>query len=118
MAISTEWLGFAGTGLCVLAYLPQILHLFRERCAAGLSQRAYCTWAIATLLLLSHSINMQDPVFILLQAYQLGATSVICYFCIKYRGRLCDEHKDEPFAELFTQHDDLAHLYRSRAQQR
>ena len=26
-----EWLGFIGTGLIVLAYIPQLLHLIRER---------------------------------------------------------------------------------------
>lgn len=46
-----KWLGFVGTGLVILAYFPQLVHLVRERCSAGLSIGAYVIWAVAALLL-------------------------------------------------------------------
>jgi hypothetical protein len=36
-----EVLGFSGAALSGYAYLPQISHLVRERCSAGLSERAF-----------------------------------------------------------------------------
>lgn len=93
MTITIEYLGFAGTTLCILAYLPQIIHLIKEHCSWGISQSAYLTWAIASMLLLSYAIGTRDTVFIALQIYQLGATVLICIFCNKYKGSLCEDHK-------------------------
>ena len=91
-----QWLGFIGTGLVVLAYFPQLIHLIKERCSAGLSIGAYFIWAIAALLLLSYAISMNDIVFIALQVYQLAATVLIFYFGIKYKGHFCETHGGKP----------------------
>ena len=91
-----QWLGFLGTGLVILAYFPQLIHLIKERCSAGLSIRAYLIWAIAALLLLSYAISMNDAVFIALQIYQFGATVLILYFGIKYKGHFCETHGGKP----------------------
>ncbi len=96
MNVSIEWLGFTGIALCVLAYLPQIIHLTKEHCSAGLSPGAYCMWGIASLLLLIYAIVKRDPVFISLQSYQVGAGTLILYYCLKYRHQLCEEHGGEP----------------------
>ena len=93
--MSIHWLGYAGTTLVVLAYLPQIMHLIREHCSAGLSHKAYATWVVAGLLLLSSAIAVGDTVFIALQGYQLTAAMLICFFCKKYEGQLCEEHDGE-----------------------
>lgn len=98
MSIPIEWLGFAGIGLCIVGYLPQVIHLIKERCSAGLSAGAYCTWGISAMLLLLYAISRWDPVFIALQTYHIGATALICYLCIKYKGHLCEEHGGEAFA--------------------
>ncbi len=87
-----KWLGFIGTGLVILAYFPQLIHLIKERCSAGMSIGAYSIWAIAALLLLSYAISMNDVVFIALQIYQVGATILILYLCIKYKGHYCGIH--------------------------
>jgi uncharacterized protein with PQ loop repeat len=97
MNISIEWLGFAGIAVCILGYLPQVIHLIKERCSAGLSAGAYCTWGIAAVLLLLYAILRRDVVFIVLQTYHVGATALIYYFCIKYKHRLCEEHGGEKY---------------------
>ncbi len=98
MSISIEWLGFVGIALCILGYLPQVVHLLKEHCSAGLSTGAYCTWWIAAVLLLTYSIVRKDPVFIALQSYHVGATALVFYFGLKYKGQLCEDHGGEPLS--------------------
>ena len=90
--MSIHWLGHLGTALCIAAYCPQILHLIKERCSAGLSVRAYGMWIASAFLLLSYAVAMGNAVFVVLQSYQLGAAALICVFCKKYEGRLCEDH--------------------------
>jgi hypothetical protein len=42
MLTTTEIAGFIGAGLAGTAYVPQISHLIRARCAAGISRLASC----------------------------------------------------------------------------
>ena len=98
MSVSIEWLGFAAITLSVLAYLPQITHLIRERCSAGLSPGAYCMWVVSAVLLLTYSIAKNDLVFILLQSYQAAAGLLVLNFCLKYKGQLCEAHGGEPLS--------------------
>ena len=90
--MSISWLGAAGTALVILAYLPQIVHLIKEHCSAGISCVAFGMWGLGGVLLLSYAINLGDPVFVVLQIYQLGASSLICFFGYRYKDSLCDEH--------------------------
>ena len=91
-----HWLGYIGTALVILAYLPQILHLITERCSAGLSVRAYVMWVTSAVLLLTYAVSLGDGVFIALQTYQLVATTVICFCCKKYEHSLCEDHGGTP----------------------
>lgn len=90
--MSLEWLGFAGTSLVVFAYLPQIAHLIKAKCAAGVSLSAYLVWASSALLLLVYALTTGDRVFITLQGYQLLALGLIFVLSLKHRGHPCDEH--------------------------
>ena len=94
--MSSHWLGYAGTTLVILAYLPQIFHLLQEHCSAGLCVRAYLMWVAASLLLLSYAVSQGDGVFIALQGYQLLSTSLICFFSKKYEHSLCEDHGGAP----------------------
>ncbi len=94
--MSLEWLGFAGTSLVVFAYLPQIAHLFKAKCAAGVSLSAYLVWTSSALLLLVYALTTGDPVFITLQGYQLLALGLIFVLSLKHRDHRCDEHCGPP----------------------
>lgn len=94
--MSHQWLGFLGTGLVIVAYVPQVTHLLRARCAAGVSLWAYLTWSAAAALLLGYAIAARDPVFMVLQAYQLLALASICLLSRRHKGRLCDVHCGRP----------------------
>ena len=87
-----QWLGFVGTALVVVAYLPQISHLMRARCTAGVSVWAYSVWTVSAILLFTSAITIGDPVFIALQSYQLLATFAILILSRKNGGRLCGVH--------------------------
>lgn len=87
-----KWLGFFGTALVIIAYLPQIIHLIKKRCSAGVSVRAYLIWGFSAILLLTYAVSLRDIVFIALQTYQLATTSLIAFYAYKYRNFACEVH--------------------------
>ena len=99
--MSTNWVGFTGTLIVIVAYLPQIAHLVRAQCSAGISLRAYGLWLISSLLLLAHAFRLNDAVFIALQSYQLGATMTIVVFAWKYKNSTCELHQRPSSAATF-----------------
>jgi hypothetical protein len=92
MLRATEVAGFIGTGLAGAAYVPQIWHLTRERCSAGLSRLAFSVWLAASLLVTSHAIAIGATVFIALGAIQLTATAIILIYSTKYSNSFCASH--------------------------
>ncbi|OGA52747.1 MAG: hypothetical protein A3G25_04330 [Betaproteobacteria bacterium RIFCSPLOWO2_12_FULL_63_13] len=91
--METNWVGFIGTTFVIIAYLPQVWHLISKQCSAGISLKAYSMWFISSVLLFAHAFSIKDPVFIALQSYQLGATSVILLFAKKYENGVCPVHR-------------------------
>ena len=92
MLRATEVAGFIGAGLAGAAYVPQIWHLTRERCSAGLSRVAFSVWLAASLLVTSHAIAIGATVFIALGAIQLTATALILIYSTKYSNSFCASH--------------------------
>jgi uncharacterized protein with PQ loop repeat len=90
--MSVHWFGYVGTALVIVAYLPQITHLVREACSAGISFGAYVIWVVAAVLLLAYAILTRDPVFIALQGYQVFATGLICFYSKRFEHNLCEIH--------------------------
>jgi uncharacterized protein with PQ loop repeat len=56
----TEIAGFAGAGLAGAAYVPQIAHLIRTRCSAGISRLAFEVWLLASLLITARAIAIRS----------------------------------------------------------
>jgi uncharacterized protein with PQ loop repeat len=90
--MSMHWFGYFGTALVIAAYLPQITHLVRERCSAGISFGAYVIWAVAAVLLLAYAVLAREPVFMALQTYQVLATGVICFYSKRFAYKFCPMH--------------------------
>lgn len=84
-----------GTIIMVLAYWPQIWHLIKEKCAAGISLRAYALWSLAALLLTVHAVLIQDKVFMLLQGLNLIATLTITIIVVRHPADRCSAHIGE-----------------------
>jgi uncharacterized protein with PQ loop repeat len=92
----SEGLGMMATGLVIAGYVPQIGHLIKERCTAGISVAAFMVWCVASTLFLVHAALIDDIVFVAAQSVNLAAGSVIVVFCKRYRGRRCAFHGGSP----------------------
>ncbi|MGH2736521.1 MAG: PQ-loop domain-containing transporter [Actinomycetota bacterium] len=87
-----EILGIAGIAISVAAYVPQIVHLGREHCSAGVSNRAWAMWLASGLLVGLLAVHRRDPVFIILQLSSLTSAAVILFLARRYRGMACETH--------------------------
>ena len=92
MLTATEIAGFAGAGLAGAAYVPQISHLVRARCSAGISRLAFEAWLLASLLTTARAIAIHAGVFIVLGGIQIVATALIVFCAIRYKDTLCPVH--------------------------
>lgn len=87
-----ELLGIAGIALSMLAYLPQVVHLAREHCSAGVSRRAWTMWLMSSVLIGALALHRHDLVFILLQISSLTSAAIILVLAQRYRGMVCETH--------------------------
>lgn len=103
MLTATEIAGFAGAGLAGAAYVPQISHLVRARCSAGISRLAFEVWLLASLLTTARAIAIHVGVFIALGGIQIAATAVITFCATRYKDAPCPIHlPGQPTAETAT----------------
>ena len=88
----TEIAGFAGAGLAGAAYVPQISHLIRARCSAGISRLAFEVWLLASLLTTARAVAIGASVFIALGGIQIVATALIMVCAARYKDTPCPVH--------------------------
>jgi lipid-A-disaccharide synthase-like uncharacterized protein len=87
-----ELVGIAGIAISVLAYLPQVVHLARERCSAGVSRRAWAMWLLSSVLIGILAVSRRDLVFILLQLSSLTSAAIVLFLAHRYRELVCEAH--------------------------
>lgn len=92
MLTATEIAGFAGAGLAGAAYVPQISHLVRARCSAGISRLAFEVWLLASVLTTARAVAIHAGVFIVLGGIQIAATGVIAFCATRYKDTPCPIH--------------------------
>jgi hypothetical protein len=92
MLTATEFAGFAGAGLAGAAYVPQLSHLVRARCPAGISRLAFEAWLLASLLTTARAIAIHAGVFIVLGGIQIMATALIVFYATRYKDTPCPSH--------------------------
>jgi PQ loop repeat len=103
MLTATEIGGFAGAGLAGAAYVPQISHLVRARCSAGISRLAFAAWLLASLLTTAHAVAISAGVFIVLGGVQIVATALIIACAARYKDTPCPVHlPGQPTAKTAT----------------
>lgn len=91
MTLKLEMLGWAGTALVVVAYVPQIHHLYVEKCAWGISISTWLIWLVAGALLLSYCIFRNDRLFTIVQCVNI--TAIVTTIMLARRGnQLCPYH--------------------------
>jgi uncharacterized protein with PQ loop repeat len=92
----SELIGLTGASLAGYAYLPQITHLIRAQCSAGISRSAFAVWLFASILMTVHAVLLPAPVFIALGAIQIVAITTILVYSARYRGLVCPTHAMSP----------------------
>jgi len=92
MLTATQIGGFVGAGLAGVAYVPQISHLVRARCSAGISRLAFGVWLLASLLITAHAVATHAAVFIVLGGIQIVATAFIMLCAARYQDTPCPLH--------------------------
>jgi hypothetical protein len=104
MLTVTEIAGFAGAGLAGAAYIPQIAHLVRARCSAGVSRLAFEVWLLASVLTTARAIAIHAGVFIVLGGIQIVATALIMLCAARYKDTPCPVHLPrQPMAKAATE---------------
>ncbi len=93
---ATEIAGFAGAGLAGAAYVPQISHLVRARCSAGISRPAFGAWLLAAVLTTARAVAIGAGVFIALGGIQIVATTLILVCAARYTDTPCPSHAPAP----------------------
>jgi uncharacterized protein with PQ loop repeat len=92
----TEIAGFAGAGLAGAAYVPQISHLIRARCSAGISRLAFAAWLLSSVLITARAIAIGADVFVVLGGIQIVATALIMLYAVRYKDTPCPSHPARP----------------------
>jgi len=93
MLTATQIGGFVGAGLAGAAYVPQISHLIRARCSAGISRLAFGVWLLSSLLITARAVAVGAGVFITLGVIQIVATALIVVCAARYKDTPCPVHR-------------------------
>ena len=88
-----EVLGWAGTALVVAAYVPQIHHLWAERCAWGLSLATWHIWLAASSLLLVYCLLRGETLFAAVQGINLAAI-LTTILLARRSDKICPYHSN------------------------
>jgi uncharacterized protein with PQ loop repeat len=90
---AAEIAGFVGTIVMAIAYVPQIVHLARERCSAGVSLPAWLLWLAGSVLICTHAFVVRDVVFLTLQAVNIVAMLSVIVLSRRYANMICASHE-------------------------
>ncbi|HCT80640.1 MAG TPA: hypothetical protein DGT23_29555 [Micromonosporaceae bacterium] len=87
-------IGLTGALIAGYAYWPQIRHLTREHCSAGISRRAFALWFVSSVLVTISAVFIHSVVFTVLGTIQICATGVIYLLGTRYQGMACPYHEN------------------------
>lgn len=86
-----EVIGWAGTALVIIAYYPQIHHLFVEKCAWGISVSTWLIWLIASIVLLIYCILRRETLLSVVQGVNIAAI-VTTIILVRRSNNVCPYH--------------------------
>jgi uncharacterized protein with PQ loop repeat len=84
--VTSHWVGIVGTGLIMLAFVPQIALLLKTKSAGALSVKSNVLNTTASGVLFAYALLRGDLIFIAVMAFQLVAAIVIVVLNVRYRG--------------------------------
>lgn len=97
MTLKMEMLGWAGTALVIVAYVPQIRHLYVEKCAWGISISTWLIWLAAGALLLSYCLIRNDMLFTFVQVINITAITATIILA-RRSNKTCPYHFETTLA--------------------
>jgi uncharacterized protein with PQ loop repeat len=97
-----EILGLAGVAINCFAYVPQIVHLAKEHCSAGVSVKAWMLWFLASFLISFHAFRVLDVVFLTLQSVNMIAITLIIVLSKRYQNMFCERHSPAPHRNQYA----------------
>ena len=86
-----EIIGWIGTVLVVIAYYPQIHHLFVEKCAWGISISTWLIWLFSSILLLAYCIWRKEALLTVVQVSSIAAI-VTTIILVRRSNNICAHH--------------------------
>ena len=93
-----EIIGWAGTVLVIMAYYPQIRHLWAKKCAWGISITTWIMWLFSSLLLLTYAILREEVLFVVVQIINIAAilTTIVL---TRRSNNICPYHLKKSHAD-------------------
>ena len=85
-------IGWVGTALVIVAYYPQIHHLFVERCAWGISVPTWVIWLISSALLLTYCVLRREVLMCVVQGVNISAIVTIIIL-VRRSNNVCPYHR-------------------------
>ena len=86
-----EIIGWIGTALVIIAYYPQIRHLYVEKCSWGISMTTWWIWLVSSSFLLAYASMGGSTLFVLVQAINMLAI-VATIILAKRSDNVCPYH--------------------------
>ena len=86
-----EFMGWAGTALVIVAYYPQIHHLYVEKCAWGISALTWLIWLAASAVLLTYCVLRREAMLAVVQAVNIAAI-VTTLLLVQRSNKVCPHH--------------------------
>jgi uncharacterized protein with PQ loop repeat len=86
-----EIVGWIGTILVIVAYVPQIRHLYVERCAWGMSIPTWLIWLAASVLLSAYCISRGEILLTVVQICNI-ASILLTIVLVLRSNKICPYH--------------------------
>ena len=86
-----EIIGWIGTTLVIIAYYPQIHHLYVKKCAWGISVSTWLLWLAASVLLLTYCFYRREVLLSIVQLCNI-ASIVITIILVQRSNSICAYH--------------------------
>ena len=80
--------------MVIVAYYPQIHHLYAEKCAWGISVSTWLIWLLASFLLLAYAVSRSDILFIIVQIISILAIATTI-FLVRRSNQICPYHLEK-----------------------
>jgi lipid-A-disaccharide synthase-like uncharacterized protein len=88
-----EIIGWIGTALVIVAYFPQIHHLWAEKCAWGISVTTWMIWLVASAFLLVYALMGGSTLFVFVQVINMLAI-IVTIVLAKRSTAVCPFHAE------------------------